>query len=849
MYMPRPPDKTMSGVSLATRPRFLADVVAIESDAGILMDGLGKIEVLRGPLAQTVLPQLLMLMDGSRTVEQLEATFPDLPQEYIGLAISKLHSWGLLGSEEADTAAGSVHQALMAFLRRQIAAMGLHDSASAALSRLREKTLTIIVPNGAEKWADALAAACQDMAFASLKTVGDASFSSGLGPGEFVVLLPGATEPDWSRNFQGNAAGTGVCWLRTSLSSEGAHADIGPVFSPTNGSCYDCFAHTHVSAAGDTRTLEMADPSLFASFLALEILYSIGLPSLSFGPRQLRRFSTSSWESGLLSYPRLPGCANCRPKEFGPFNPPALRSSFRVTDTALVFEDYVGIDSRSGLGTGLKTAFISAVERHEVDAANFPNAEHVPLYRGPITLQGDALDVMLRDPQRRECPSIEKLAALLSLTGGIRETSEHGVRRWSANAGNLGSVKLFVAARDVTGLDAGVYYYEARMHSLARLHGYANFNVDAFMRTALGRDTQHLPSALLFCVGSFSALSQKYGPFGYRLLHFDAGCAVSQLQLAAHGLCLNARTTATPCDEVVTERLRLQEEEFLTAMVELSNDTRRNSNNSATCCHSMEVPVSWKSAAAFSGLDLSAVTDMLFKESRHAVVAKPFRRESGKSWSAFLSSSKGAIKLPQVQNQGRSIEEVLRSRRSVRTFSETPVELRAISTALSCAVLSDSGLWPQSYLHSALDFLVLANRVKGLAPGVYRYDSRARSLRLHRSLLTDAQKLELFVQPEFSKAAAVIWITGNLEQACAARGARGHRELLLRAGAAGHRLWMAGVAQGASGTVIAGLVPGAARRILGLDGYESASLFASAWGYPVQSESHNDLPVSSEVDQ
>lgn len=58
----------------------------------------------------------------------------------------------------------------------------------------------------------------------------------------------------------------------------------------------------------------------------------------------------------------------------------------------------------------------------------------------------------------------------------------------------------------------------------------------------------------------------------------------------------------------------------------------------------------------------------------------------------------------------------------------------------------------------------------------------------------------------------------------------GHRRLLLRAGAAGHRCLMAVLGQGFAGCLVAGLIPGAARALLGLNGFDRASLFGVAFG-------------------
>jgi hypothetical protein len=58
--------------------------------------------------------------------------------------------------------------------------------------------------------------------------------------------------------------------------------------------------------------------------------------------------------------------------------------------------------------------------------------------------------------------------------------------------------------------------------------------------------------------------------------------------------------------------------------------------------------------------------------------------------------------------------------------------------------------------------------------------------------------------------------------------------LLLRAGAAAHRLWMAALGTGLAGCLAAGVVPGTARRQFGFDGFRQASLLSFVTGYGAQ---------------
>lgn len=140
--------------------------------------------------------------------------------------------------------------------------------------------------------------------------------------------------------------------------------------------------------------------------------------------------------------------------------------------------------------------------------------------------------------------------------------------------------------------------------------------------------------------------------------------------------------------------------------------------------------------------------------------------------------------------------------------------------------------WPEEHLNGqALEFFVLARSMEGLKAGVYLYRPGDQSLRLVRGALASEETTQLYVQEEFSAAPVAIWIVGNLAAACGRHGAFGHRQLLLRAGAAGNHLWMAALGMGLSGSLVAGIVAGAAHRELGLDGYLRAGLLALAIGY------------------
>jgi hypothetical protein len=53
------------------RPRILSDIVLAPLEDGVVIDGLARQEMIRGPVAQIILPDLIKLLDGTRTVEDL----------------------------------------------------------------------------------------------------------------------------------------------------------------------------------------------------------------------------------------------------------------------------------------------------------------------------------------------------------------------------------------------------------------------------------------------------------------------------------------------------------------------------------------------------------------------------------------------------------------------------------------------------------------------------------------------------------------------------------------------------------------------------------------------------------
>jgi SagB-type dehydrogenase family enzyme len=823
---------------LPERLRILRDVTIVALEKGILIDGLGRPEIIQGPLAQTILPELLSLLDGRHTFAELENAFPAIPSEYLRTAVLTLNEWGLIEPADNAPAFHPANSETMSFFRRQISTAGLESNAYAACSVLHEAKVLLVSPGQAERQAESLARQLRETGVGRVDLLLRDRFDAGASRDFLVVALGAEEDRDWYEHLDEEGRNRPFSWLYAAVNRNRNAADIGPLFRPDDNSCYSCFRNTHIGSANPEPGPSFAacNDEMFASFTALEVINIIALPNLGVNGRHFRRLSLPQWEPRLLSYPRLPRCPRCRKEPFFAVSPPManqMKEREWMTDTALVFEDCVGLESRTALNPAGKQVFSRGAHGAGEEAGRFPSCEHIPLYRGAVRLDVNALDAMRTEKKPKpHAIALDELATVMAITGGVREISEKVVRRWAATAGNLGSVELFLVNRTVQGLVPGFYYYEALTHALASLKKRTSAGVGEFMCRVLGRKEDDLPDALIVLTGAFFRLVGKYGPFAYRLVHFDAGAALGQLHLAANGMGLSPRTVLCLADDLVQKQFNLEPDEVPTAVVEISCTPRKEKGWTKLFSRPAKPsssPRSWKAAHEFAGMELNELTAMLLDEGRtlegdprsyQYPTLRQLPSESGKP---------ATIRLPKPLRALTTLEGVLGKRRSIRQYSQRPVEVDVLATVLHGALSADA-VWPEEYRHSDLAYYVLARQVAGIAPGLYRYHAETHGLSREGPPLLRDHMLDLLVQAEFADVPVLIWITGNLAAACAGEGARGHRQLLLRAGAAGHRLWMAALSLGLSGCLVAGVVPGAARRLLGFDGYLTASLLAFAMG-------------------
>lgn len=209
------------------------------------------------------------------------------------------------------------------------------------------------------------------------------------------------------------------------------------------------------------------------------------------------------------------------------------------------------------------------------------------------------------------------------------------------------------------------------------------------------------------------------------------------------------------------------------------------------------------------------------------LLAVPVSSCRGDESTTFPSPPPSAVSLPVPSSRGTiSIEEAIRTRRSIRSFSPRPLKLQEVSQLLWAAggetvdgVTGPTRSYPSAGGIYSLSILLAVGSVSGLAPGIYRYEWRENSLRLlrpgdHRAALSRAA----YGQGCVARAPASIVIVGDIQQTAARYGERGeNRYISMDAGHSGQNVSLQAQALGLGSVIVGAFRDEEVQEVLGLD--------------------------------
>ena len=766
--------------TLPRRPRYIPELLQIPfGQNALLFEGARDLQVVAGRSSRTFLPQLLAVLDGTRTIDELRARFPQLPSNAVRDALVLLYTRGLLEDGDAERLT-PVSSALASFAGRYCDATRANASRGQVLERLAA-TRIAVVDNAVGR---ATMRGLQGHGFARLDLLAS---PADLHAGAHDLLVAGFAADDHdAAEWCAAALHAGVRVLHGHLGSE--TIEIGPYFIPGQSGCYDCMRALHAAPSGAA-----ADLSFWAGVLALQastLVSRLGSVKLYNACRVHKRSANGPvYEKRNLA--RLPGCRTCGLEGAGPH---ASHPDLRAWVLHHASHVMTCKELRSPRDHQIHYAASNLVLTRKP-----PQPRHgVPLLPLPDSSGSTVLPSWTQAPatDRRMQPDLALLGQMLHYAAGYQPTTQ-GPRRLAASGGGLGSSDLFVVVRHLAGVDPGAYHYFGASHCLERI-GWVE---DGLLAGALGVETADLPSVLVVGTSDMQKTRKKYDEFSFRIGALDGGVACQMLHevAAAHGVAVREHPD-----------LRDKVAAFLLHFGSAGN------RRMVTFALGLGAPGGGGVAPDPLGHHYQTPDLLIELCARRGPTVLP----PAPAAQAIVSA-----------HARRPLESLVMSRRSHRRFAERALPPDVLRSIAAIAWEAQTRRVEAGALDIPMQlWMAVVRGTPDMPAGVYRWDAARSELQCTRPGLARAELLTTMQQHGYADAAVTCFVTCDFERTLREHGVRGYREASSRAGSMLARAQLGGLSWQVVGSMWGGVAEEGVGRLLDVDRYHACPLFAASFG-------------------
>ncbi|MEU6867100.1 nitroreductase family protein [Streptomyces sp. NPDC046876] len=517
---------------LPAHPSLVPGVVLHWSEDGLLVEGTGNRRTLSGRSARQILPDLVPLLDGTRTLDELAAALGRTAPQ-IRAVLLLLYSCGLLQEGvPRDTAPQSV------LLARLLDTTRVNAGADEVQDRMASAPIGLWAagPFG-ELLAERLGAL--GMRTVRLDSL-DPDASDGFEAPSLAVLHVDRDDRAAARAVYRALRRRGVPVLLTGPDGDG-HS-IGPYSAADHGACPEC--HLEQAPPGPAELLSPQAVAVAAALTALEVLALVGRIGKPVSLHGRARIDVGAGTSQTRILAPRPGCDLC--------GDPAVE--LQDPSPAYAYEHSVAFPPRRLVNPrDHQNHFEPANLALQYDVKEYPDAE-------AVDLPGAGLGLL--DAGAAPTVGIEVLGTMLAAAFGLKQQPQdrrQKLLRFAPTGGNLGSPTAYIVVRDVAGLRPGTYAYQPIGHRLARVAELPQEYADM------------VEPVLLVVTGALVRVARKYRTFAYRVIHLDTGVALSHLLLLSRRLGLRLVNEPAWDDAALMAALGVEREfESVTAVVRLA---------------------------------------------------------------------------------------------------------------------------------------------------------------------------------------------------------------------------------------------------------------------------------------
>jgi SagB-type dehydrogenase family enzyme len=445
-------------------------------------------------------------------------------------------------------------------------------------------------------------------------------------------------------------------------------------------------------------------------------------------------------------------------------------------------------------------------------AKPYPGAARVPLPPPGAVAPATLAEVAAAARPAAPPPlSLEALATLLALTNGVTgvvrgsDPPEH--RRAAPSAGALYAGEVYVAAERVAGLAPGVYAYAVAEHELVSLRegGPLEEVARAIEAPAAGATA----AAAVLLTNVFARYAWRYGQRGYRYALIDSGHIGENLRLAATALGHAHTPLPRFADDALAALLGVDGRSEAVCALHLLDAAPAPRAAPAA-------PLAERGGAGGSGDAVTRYHEATKLAPRAGAAPPAPAPPHAAPASSEVAMPAGAQAVP-GGSHALPVVRAIQQRRSALAFGDALVPAAAFRFALAQARSPRLGL------------RVVVHRVEGLAPGLYEVAADG-ALALREAGSFEGRLVRAcLLQSKAAAAGAAFAFVAPLA-AAPGEGERRYRDLLVEAGAAAQRLYLAAESLGLAARNLAAFFDDTLDALLHLDGRDHAVVHLTLLG-------------------